>query len=347
MTSLIFGSIYLGHKGFVEHKREKQRQKNYQRWEGLRDDYDEQRRIGRESRSLDIQRTGADIDQGVPIDDRPILTLRDQQEANDARLGWRPQESWNDSPSDNRRASVEVTAASNLRPVLKHKTGSTWDEGIPDRIPVSRRNWDEYKPSSLSTDISRSGSVSNRAASGTPAPAQSASRTPPSGTKSPSPLPVQDSNHLLNISTPARQDDADAIESDTPGGRMAELIELGNATNNNNSGSNSPLTNSGSTSPPVRPHPNVYHSSQPSMYSQHSQTPYSQASQTPFGAPSQTLFAQPTPQSPFLPTQQTNFPQHQPSFQGFRQGSYGVGASPTPPVMPRPDGSMHEWWNRG
>ena len=30
-------------------------------------------------------------------DNKPILTLRDQQEANDARTGWRPQESWDGS----------------------------------------------------------------------------------------------------------------------------------------------------------------------------------------------------------------------------------------------------------
>ena len=79
MTSLIFGSIYLGHGAIVNHRREKQRIKNYERWEGLRDEYDEQRKISRESRSLDIQRTGQDYTQP----DRPILTLRDQQEAND------------------------------------------------------------------------------------------------------------------------------------------------------------------------------------------------------------------------------------------------------------------------
>ncbi|RVX70273.1 hypothetical protein B0A52_05606 [Exophiala mesophila] len=344
MTSLIFGSIYLGHKGIVQHKREKQRVKNYQRWEGLRDEYDEQRRIGRETRSLDIQRTGTEIDQ-PSIEDRPILTLRDQQEANDARTGWRPQESWNDPPPDNRRASVEVTAGSNLRPVLKHKTGSTWDEGMPDRLPVSRRNWDEYKPSNLSGNVSRSGSVSNRAASGTPVRTQSVSQSPTSESKSPSPLPVQDFNRPLTTSTPSRQDEADVIENETPGGRMAELIELGNAINN--SGSNSPLPNSNPTSPPVRPNAHMYYSSPATMYSPPSQTPYSQALQTPFGVPSQTPFGQPTAQSPFSPIRQTNFPQHQLSFQGYQQGSYGVGPSATPPVMPQPDGSMREWWNRG
>src|SRR3978361_1889516 len=107
MTSLIFGSIYMGHKGIVNHRREKQRVKNYERWEGLRDEYDEQRKISRESRSLDIQRTGTDF---AESDQPPIVSLRDQQEANDARTSWRPQESF-DAP---RRTSVEVTTGSGL-----------------------------------------------------------------------------------------------------------------------------------------------------------------------------------------------------------------------------------------
>jgi hypothetical protein len=43
MTSLIFGAIYLGHQAVVGHRHEKKRVKNYERWEGLRDEYDEQR----------------------------------------------------------------------------------------------------------------------------------------------------------------------------------------------------------------------------------------------------------------------------------------------------------------
>jgi hypothetical protein len=101
MTSLIFGSIYLGHKGIISHRREKQRVKNYERWEGLRDEYDEQRKVQRETRSLDLQRTGAGYGDGNGngngngyYEERPILTLRDQQEADDARTSWRPQETF-------------------------------------------------------------------------------------------------------------------------------------------------------------------------------------------------------------------------------------------------------------
>ncbi|KIX08149.1 uncharacterized protein Z518_02805 [Rhinocladiella mackenziei CBS 650.93] len=235
MTSLIFGSIYLGHKGIVHHRREKQRQKNYERWEGLRDEYDEQRKISRESRSLDIQRTGPDYNRDVEID-RPILTLRDQQEANDARTSWRPQESW-DLPADNRRASVEVTAGTGLRPVMNHKTGSTWDEGMPQPLRVSRRNWDDYQPANLSGNVSRSGSLRNPSGANTPRD-RSASNTP-SLNKKPSPRPDVASptstshphpSRSVSVPTPLVQHEyIEPIEYETPGGRMAELIEMGDS----------------------------------------------------------------------------------------------------------------------
>lgn len=237
MTSLIFGTIYLGHKGIVGHRREKQRQKNYERWEGLRDEYDEQRKISRESRSLDIQRTGAD---SYADPDKPILTLRDQQEANDARTSWRPQESF-DAPriplaDDTRRASVDVTSGTGLRPLYNTKTGSTWDEGLPQPLRVSRRTWDEYQPSNLS----RSGSVRNESETQTPRDRSTSTSTPSGGNKNASPRPDEASpisptaqTHApasRSMSTPTaylQQESIQRIEHQTPGGRMAELIELG------------------------------------------------------------------------------------------------------------------------
>ncbi|OAP60842.1 hypothetical protein AYL99_05844 [Fonsecaea erecta] len=225
MTSLIFGSIWLGHKGLVQHKREKQRQKNYERWEGLRDEYDEQRKITRASRSLDIQRTGSDVDY-----DKPILTLRDQQEANDARTSWRPQEAWDDVPG--RRASVEVTSGTDLRPLPNHKTGSTWDEGLPQPLRVSRRNWDDYVP-----PVSRSSSLRNASGPNTPREGNTSNVSP-----------INRSSPQLDVPTPASTTTAhphaarttslpvemlqhqriERIENSTPGGRMAELIEMSN-----------------------------------------------------------------------------------------------------------------------
>lgn len=245
MTSLIFGSIYMGHKGFVKHRREKQRQKNYERWEGLRDEYDEQRKITRESRSLDIQRTGVDYDQ-----DRPILTLRDQQEANDARTSWRPQESF-DAP---RRTSVDVTAGSGLRPVSTNKTGATWDEGLPQPLKVSRRNWDDYAP------VSRSSSLRQSSTPDTPPQERSTANTPPINNKtSPHldvPSPTSHPHASRSVSTPVEMFQHTAIEPieyANPGGRMAELIEMDNPHRPSPYTHQSPQTYAGYSAQPYAP----------------------------------------------------------------------------------------------
>lgn len=323
MTSLIFGSIYLGHKGIINHRREKQRQKNYQRWEGLRDEYDEQRKIGRESRSLDIQRTGTDYDT-----DRPILTLRDQQEANDARTSWRPQESFDGSASSqaDRRTSVEVTSGSGLRPLMQqNKTGSTWDDGLPQPLRVSRRNWDDYQPSNLSVNVSRSGSIKDKSTTDTPARERSTSKTPPSVNKQPSPQPdfstpptsYRPADHR-SVSGPAQlihQPNVEAIEYSTPGGLMAELIESGNSTQQHQQ---SPFPQH----QPQIPFAQGYHHN---SYSQPQHTSYSpQPQQTPFSAQ----------------------PQQTGSYGGFQTNPYGSAApAPAPPAQPQNAG-MQEWWNR-
>lgn len=178
MTSLIFWGPYLAHKSVISRRNEKQRIKNYQRWEDLRDDYDEQRKLTRETRSLDIQRTGTwDGQQFVPSpapyeEPNHCITMRDQQEANDARTGWRPQEAW-DGPKTQvqaqmtgrvqqyqqpqgvpqRHASMtpavppqvagQYTGAPTL-PLRSQKTGVTWDEGLPAPLAVSRQSFEDY-----------------------------------------------------------------------------------------------------------------------------------------------------------------------------------------------------------
>ncbi|KAK5044908.1 hypothetical protein LTR84_010280 [Exophiala bonariae] len=330
MTSLIFGSIYLGHKGIINHRREKQRQKNYQRWEGLRDEYDEQRKIGRESRSLDIQRTGADYD-----DDRPVLTLRDQQEANDARTSWRPQESFDGSASSqaDRRTSVEVASGSGLRPLMQqNKTGSTWDDGLPQRLRVSRRNWDDYQPSNLSGNVSRSGSVREKSTTDTPARERSASKTPPSVNKQPSPQPdfstqptsYRPTDHR-SVTSPAQmthQPEVKAIEYSTPGGLMAELIESGN-----------------SSQPQSQPQHQQSH-----FHPHQQQTPFPQAyHHASYSHPQQTSYSPQPQQTPFSPQP---LPQQTGAYGGFQPNSYG-GTAPAPAQPSQPqNGGMQEWWNR-
>ena len=178
---MIFGAVYLGHHAVVGHRREKQRVKNYERWEGLRDEYDEQKRTQRETRSLDLQRTGQ-YDGGY-VEDKPILTLRDQQEADDARTSWRPQESFTpmqtggdpqqtgqsswQSGYSNRPQSMEVGGMravsdqqgynphnasglgmqgtgqqQSMRALPAQKTG-LWDEGLPQPIRVNRQPFDD------------------------------------------------------------------------------------------------------------------------------------------------------------------------------------------------------------
>jgi hypothetical protein len=143
MTSLIFGSLFLAHDGIVKHRREKQRQKNYERWEGLRDEYDEMKKIT-------TQRTSGEYQDSVQhsSNDRGIFTLRDQQEAGDARTSWRPQEGWerresSPSPRNSAQLSRNGSVSQNTSVLKPQKTGATWDEGIPARLPVSKRNWDE------------------------------------------------------------------------------------------------------------------------------------------------------------------------------------------------------------
>jgi hypothetical protein len=240
MTSLIFGSIYMGHKGLVARRQEKQRKKNYERWEGLRDEYDEQKKLDRASRSLDIQRTGASgygYGYGDERDHNPI-SKRDQQEAGEARTTWRPQESWDD-PVDNRRASVEVTAGSGLRPLPSHKTGTTWDEGLPQPLRVSRRNWDDYQPPPSSAAVSRNGSLRNPSGPNTPREPHSGSHTPSTGNGSnnnyspvpTSSAPVAQSSRVVSAPAPrtttSLYEDIEPIENAVPGGKMAELIEMG------------------------------------------------------------------------------------------------------------------------
>jgi len=270
MTSLIFWGPYLAHKGVVAHRREKQRIKNYERWEGLRDDYDEQRKIARDSRSLDIQRTGpwdpnqpdAYVQPQFQNEDRAYVSLRDQQEGNDARTGWRPQESWEpprtqvqaqmtgraqqSHPQAQRHVSMTptMTGQTSGLPLRAQKTGATWDEGLPAPLQVSRRSFDGYDqsqtyqppsdPRPVSGQPSRSrGSPTSRQ----PSMNSSTSRThTPSGLRETTPAPM--SNLQRQYSPPDMQitrvqelpkNEFGFVEPahQAPGGRMAELIERG------------------------------------------------------------------------------------------------------------------------
>lgn len=217
MASLIFWGPILTHKAVISHRREKQRVKNYERWEGLRDDYDEQRRVARESRSLDIQRTGSwDSQQSSPVpppleETRSYINQRDQQEANDARTGWRPQECW-DGPKTQLQAQMtgqvqqyqrphmppqqhvsmtptvvpQMTGTqSPTLPLRSQKTGATWDDGLPAPLAVSRQSFDDYdhsrryrSPNTQSMPVSRDNSLTRQ---------QTSYFSPPPGQPQPQP----------------------------------------------------------------------------------------------------------------------------------------------------------------
>jgi len=155
MSSLIFWAPYLTHKAIVGHKRDKKRQQNYERWEGLRDEYDDMKRVTNQRQSLEYQPTGSQMYQDPSLprhslsSDRDLFTLGDQQEAGDARTAWTPQERWQarPAPSGMRTASVERLPAqytAQQGPALRpQRTGATWDEGLPPPIKVARRQWSD------------------------------------------------------------------------------------------------------------------------------------------------------------------------------------------------------------
>lgn len=161
MSSLLFWGPYLTHKAIVGHKRDKKRQKNYERWEGLRDEYDDMKRVTNQRQSLEYQPTGSQMyqDDSQPrhslSSDRDLFTLRDQQEAGDARTAWTPQERWQQRPTHApapapapgmSTASVERVPhqyTAQQGPLQRQKTGATWDEGLPPPMRVSRRQWND------------------------------------------------------------------------------------------------------------------------------------------------------------------------------------------------------------
>lgn len=172
MSSLIFWAPYLTHKAIIGHKRDKKRQKNYERWEGLRDEYDDMKRVTTSQRqSLDYHQSQFD-DPSAPqppprhslSSDRDLFTLRDQQEAGDARTAWTPQERWQSRPLDpnpTRMSSASVERlppnqhTSQAGPLQRQKTGATWDEGLPPPMRVQRRQWSDNEGASVSTNSSR------------------------------------------------------------------------------------------------------------------------------------------------------------------------------------------------
>lgn len=349
MTSLIFGTIYLTHQAVTHHRHEKKRVKNYERWEGLRDEYDEQRKTQRASRSLDIQRTGQ---QPWDDNDRPILTLRDQQEANDARTSWRPQEAWDDAPVPQRpqRQSLDVAqsyyeprppqarpqehrstslangynANNNSTPALAPQqtgyhgvgpmratpTGANWDDGLPRPLAVQRTNYGDQPPSSRG--VSRSTSLRQVSSA-----ASSQQNLPTSNDTSP---PLQSSSlsnsqqlERSNINNPFEAGNRfDSAQHAQPSPTMQQKFEPGLPPSNNPFEQNNRFDQQQRQSPP---------------FQQGSQPP----SNNPFEAGNR--FDQPRTNNPF---------------EGFAGGAPPVGGMAPIKEMKTPAGEkdMMEWWRQ-
>lgn len=211
MTSLIFGTTYMIHQGIVKHRQDKQRKINYERWEGLRDDYDEQKRISRTTSTAEqASRTSLNLDRHESPtsvsnnSDRGIFTLRDQQEADDARMSWRPQEAWDYFPPSSPAGSAAVSRQP-TRALSRQKTGSTWDEDLPARLNVSRRTWGDDEDNHYGN---------------------TARNSIDEGTRERKTLQGSGLSRVRSNSVPA-QPDFHVIESNTPGGPMAELLDKG------------------------------------------------------------------------------------------------------------------------
>lgn len=267
MTSLIFWGPYLAHKHVVDRRREKQRVKNYERWEGLRDDYDDQRKISRESKSLDIQRTSSW--ETNPYDQPGILSLRDQQEANDARTSWRPQESWDGSrqkgqmtgqyqqsqstgyqqsqltgqqqqfqqlQTTNYQQQPHMTGQFDRRASaspnsftqqIKPQKTGAWDEGLPEPLQVSRRSFDDYEYPQRQGRTSASPQTTSRSQSRQQS-VHGISRThTPSGLRESMQLERPEIQVTTIQEMPKNEFGFVEPVRQIAGGRMAELIERG------------------------------------------------------------------------------------------------------------------------
>jgi hypothetical protein len=265
MASLIFGAVYLGHHVVVGHRREKQRVKNYERWEGLRDEYDEQKRTQRETRSLDLQRTGQ-YDGG--FEERPILNLRDQQEADDARTSWRPQETFTPmhtgavqaqhtnaniyQPPRGRPQSMDTShmrAVSDMNGYSQHNatglgiqpqsTGyqptpmralpaqktGAWDDGLPQPLRISRHNFDESNSGPTSPNVGVTRTSSLRGPGSRGPPLSMTPRSPYAGSSESLSVPKRNNSSRSPSIPEERAQDVEPIQHNVPGGLMAELIE--------------------------------------------------------------------------------------------------------------------------
>lgn len=141
MTSLIGGAVYLGYKKAVEHKQNKQKKKNYERWEGLRDELDEERRLSLDDRAAIFQRKERNSV------DMPQRSSFDSHHKHVERPSERPGEILSE------RSTPAPLAP---QPTSGRTRAVAWDDDIPAYLTVGRRDFSASpNPSSYQSDVSR------------------------------------------------------------------------------------------------------------------------------------------------------------------------------------------------
>ena len=177
---MIGGAVYLGYKKAVKHKQEKQKKKNYERWEGLREELDEERRLSLDDRAAIFQRkerNSVDMPQRSSFESRHLHVERPSERSSATSL--------NPQPTSNRTRAV------------------AWDDDIPTYLSLPRRDFSASPNPGMThsqSDVSRTRTQSE----------ERKENKDPEGRRSTS---------LERVETP---------EWSTPGGRMAELIEMSN-----------------------------------------------------------------------------------------------------------------------
>lgn len=175
MTSLIFGAGYLAYKKTVDHKHNKRKQKNYERWEGLREEMENERRLS--------------------LDDRAAIFQRKERNSVD-----RPQRNSLDNFASESQQPPQPPAQIEPQRTAARTRAVAWDDELPAHLNVTRRNFNQ-SPTAESAQHSEQSDIS-RTRSSSEEPKQEQPQSNPA---------------LERIETPRWE---------TPGGKMAELIEM-------------------------------------------------------------------------------------------------------------------------
>jgi len=135
---MIFGAGYLAYKSAVSHKHNKQKKKNYERWEGLREELEEERRLSLDDRAAIFQRkerSSVDMPQRASFDGRPTYLA---------------------APERPSQAQIEPQRTSSAR-----SRAVAWDDELPAHLTGQRRTYNTSPATgSRLSDVTRTRSQS-------------------------------------------------------------------------------------------------------------------------------------------------------------------------------------------